>query len=49
MYIYMYIHDELIAIHNIQIIYIYVQIYKYVPSGNLTWLLKMAIYSGFSH
>ena len=20
-----------------------------VPSGNLTWLLKMAIYSGFSH
>jgi hypothetical protein len=21
----------------------------WVPSGNLTWLLKMAIYSGFSH
>ena len=20
-----------------------------LPSGNLTWLLKMAIYSGFSH
>ena len=20
-----------------------------VPSGNLTWLLKMAIYSGFTH
>ena len=23
--------------------------YLMLPSGNLTWLLKMAIYSGFSH
>ena len=24
-------------------------VFPHIPSGNLTWLLKMAIYSGFSH